>query len=64
MKNTDWRPLRHPLRIGLRGWKWHPAQPGIPGHITSPRGTAFVVRRTQVGYLAKPYVNHFELSAA
>lgn len=38
-KNREWRVLRHPLRMLLRGWR------AGRGCVVSPRGTVFVTRR-------------------
>lgn len=43
----EWRAVRHPLRMCLRGW--------TPGRrsLISPRGTVFETRHTAGGVLAR-----------
>jgi hypothetical protein len=43
----NWRALKHPLRLGLRGWRYGRRC------IISPRGTVFETRHTRAGTLAR-----------
>lgn len=46
-QRRDWRPLRYPLRLLLRGWRQG------RGCVISPHGTVFVTRRTPGGLVAR-----------
>ena len=46
-RSQSWRAVRHPLRLGLRGWRWG------RGAVVSPRGTVFVLRLTPAGFVAR-----------
>jgi hypothetical protein len=53
-KSREWRVLRHPFRMLMRGWR------AGRGCVVSPRGTVFVTRRLP-GALAARRRFDFEL---
>lgn len=48
------RLLHHPLRMQLRGWRWHCPGPGVRRHVTSPRGAVFFVEQIGNKFFALP----------
>jgi len=54
LRANQWRLIRHPLRLLLRGWRQG------RGCFVSPRGTVFLVQRTPGGLMARAH-RAFEL---
>lgn len=46
-RTQQWRPVRRPLRLGLRGWRLGRRC------VISPRGTVFETRLTRAGLFAR-----------